>query len=191
MPGAQDTAARAARWPRLCIMPSVPEAIIPEVVEPDERLPPDLLALKRFAWLLDEAIPIPGTRRRIGVDAIVGFVPGVGDVIGGVLSAWIVIGGLRHRVPLPKIVRMLFNIALDLLIGAVPILGDAFDFLFEENTMNLQLLLRHRDRALPPRTHREVVVAATLVVLIVIAMALIPIGALIAAAVWLIGHRNG
>lgn len=168
----------------------MPAAIIPEVVEPEERLPPDLLALKRFAWLLDEAIAIPGTRRRIGVDAIVGFIPGIGDVIGGVLSTWIVIGGLRHRVPLPKIIRMLFNIALDLLIGAVPLLGDVFDFLFEENTMNLQLLLRHRNRALPPRTHGEVVVAATLVVIIVIAIALIPVGALIAGAFWLIRHRG-
>ena len=169
----------------------MPRVIIPEVVERDELLPPDLLALKRFAWLLDEAIAIPGTRRRIGVDAIVGFIPGVGDVIGGVLSAWIVIGGLRHRVPLPKIIRMLFNIVLDLLIGAVPFLGDAFDFLFAENTMNLELLLRHRNRALPPRTHREILFATIVVLAIIIAVALIPIAVLVAGAVWLIGHRNG
>jgi len=171
-------------------MPS-PKVLIPEVVEPDEAIPADLLALRRFAWLLDEAIAIPGTRRRIGVDAIVGFIPGIGDLIGGVLSAWIVIGGLRHRVPLPKIIRMLFNIALDLIIGAIPFLGDTFDFLFEENVMNMQLLLRHRNRALPPRTHREVMAAAIAVVLIVLALAMIPVAVTIALAVWLIGHRNG
>jgi len=169
----------------------MPPVIIPEVVEREELLPPDLLALKRFAWLLDEAIAIPGTRRRIGVDAIVGFIPGVGDVIGGVLSAWIVIGGLRHRVPLPKIIRMLFNIILDLLVGAVPFLGDAFDFLFAENTMNLELLLRHRNRSLPPRTHRQVLFATIVVLAIIIGVALIPIGLLIVGTIWLIGHRNG
>ncbi|MCU1350456.1 MAG: hypothetical protein JWO56_3486 [Acidobacteria bacterium] len=167
------------------------KVLIPEVVEPDESLPIDLVALRRFAWLLDEAIAIPGTRRRIGVDAIVGFIPGVGDVIGGVLSAWIVIGGLRHRVPLPKIIRMLVNIGLDLLIGAIPFLGDFFDFLFEENVMNMDLLLRHRNRALPPRSHAEVMTAAIVVVLIVLAMALIPVAVTIALALWLIGHRNG
>jgi hypothetical protein len=172
------------------LMPA-PEVLIPEVVEPDERLPADLVALRRFAWLLDEAIAIPGTRRRIGVDAIVGFIPGVGDMIGGLLSAWIVIGGLRHRVPLPKIFRMLVNIAVDLIVGAIPFVGDAFDFLFEENVMNLDLLLRYRNRALPPRTYRAVLGAAITVVAIIVLLALIPLAAAIGGALWLIGHRNG
>ena len=165
------------------------QAFIPEVIEPDERLPADLVALRRFAWLLDEAIAIPGTQRRIGADALIGLVPGVGDVIGGLLSAWIVIGALRHRVPLPKIIRMLFNILIDLLIGAVPFLGDMFDFLFEENVMNLQLLLAHRDRRQPPRTHREVAVATLVVVAIVLMMAMIPVAVLVVTAIWLIQHR--
>src|SRR5437762_337645 len=72
--------------------------IIPEVVEPDEKLPRDLVALRKFAYLMDEAVRIPGTGRGIGLDAALGFIPGIGDVIGALLSVWIIIGALRHRV---------------------------------------------------------------------------------------------
>src|SRR5512140_3902181 len=120
--------------------------IVPEVIEPDSALPADLVALRRFAYLMDEAVAVPGTRRRVGIDAAVGLIPGVGDIIGGLLSAWIVIAGVRHRVPARRLVRMLFNIFADVGIGSIPIIGDFFDFMFEENVMNLNILLRHRNR---------------------------------------------
>src|SRR5438128_3132287 len=94
---------------------------IPEVIEPDEKLPPDLVALRRFAVLMDEAVAIPGTRKRIGLDAAVGFIPGVGDIIGGIMSALIVVAALRHRVPVRKIGRMIVNILIDVFIGEIPI----------------------------------------------------------------------
>lgn len=162
---------------------------VPEVIEADEKLPPDLVALRRFAYLMDEAVPIPGTKRRFGLDAGVGLIPGVGDIIGGVMSAWIVVGALRHRVPMRVIFRMVLNIVVDLVIGAVPLLGDVFDFLFEENMMNLQLLMRHRDRRRPPRSLAEVGGVAFLIVLIIFLIALGAAIAGIALILWLAGQR--
>ena len=166
-----------------------PKPLIPEVIEPDEKLPQDLLALRRFATLMDEAVAIPGTNRRVGLDAALGLIPGVGDVIAGVLSAWIIVGALRHRVPMPKILRMLFNVILDILVGAVPLLGDVFDFLFEENMMNLRLLMLHRDRRRPPRSVAEIGGAALLIVLIILLVAFIAMAGVVAVVIWLIGKR--
>ena len=166
-----------------------PQVIIPEVIEPDEKLPRDLVALRRFAFLLDEAVAIPGTTRRIGLDGAIGLIPGVGDVIGALLSTWIIIGALRHRVPLLKVTRMVVNVLADMVIGEVPVIGDIFDFLFEENVMNLQLLLRYRDRSRPPRSFTSIAVSALLLTCFILAVALTFLGLTIAAVLWLAGQR--
>ena len=162
--------------------------IIPEVVEPEEKLPPDLAALKGFAYLLDEAVAIPGTRKRVGLDAALGLLPWAGDLIGALLSAWIVFGALRHRVPLLKVVRMVVNILIDLVLGAVPVAGDIFDWLFEENMMNMKLLLKHRDRKRPPRTFASIAGGALVVVAIICWVAMLVLAGFVAGAVWLL-HR--
>jgi hypothetical protein len=163
---------------------------IPDVLEPDEKLPRDLVALRRFAFFMDEAFSIPGTPIKVGLDALLGLIPGVGDVIGGVLSTWIVIGALRHRVPARVIARMVLNIGIDLLFGSVPVAGDVFDFLYEENVKNLRLLEKHRDRQRPPRSTAAIAFTATLIVLFVLGMALVLVGAMIAIVFWLIGQRT-
>ena len=160
--------------------------IIPEIVEP---LPPDLLALTRFARLMDEAVAVPGTNRRVGLDAALGLIPGLGDVVGALLSTWIVVGALRWRVPLWRIARMVANILVDLIFGAVPVVGDIFDFLFEENVMNLKILLRHRDRTRPPRTMMEVAGTTIVVVLVILGFALLVLGAMLAVVLWVIHLR--
>lgn len=162
---------------------------IPEVIEPDEKLPQDLVALRRFATIMDEAFEIPGTRIRVGLDALIGLIPGVGDVIGAVLSTWIIAGAMRHRVPARIIGRMVLNIAVDLFFGAVPVAGDVFDFLFEENVRNMRLLERYRDRRRPPRTTGQIAAAIMLIVLFVIALSVVFLAALVALVVWLIGDR--
>ena len=163
---------------------------IPEIIEPDEKLPPDLVALRRFATLMDEAVAIPGTRRRVGLDAAVGLIPGVGDIIGGLMSAVIVAAALRHRVPARKIGRMLVNILIDVCIGEIPLVGDVFDFLFEENMMNMRILMTYRDRRLPPRTTAQIALTVTLLGGFIILLSLASAAASIALIVWLTGKRN-
>jgi hypothetical protein len=163
---------------------------IPDVVEPDEKLPRDLVALRRFAYFMDEAFRVPGTRFRIGADALLGLIPGIGDVIAGVMSTWIIIGALRHRVRAWIIIRMVLNVLLDLLFGAVPVAGDVFDFLFEENVANMRLLEKHRDRQRPPRSTAQIALVAALIIGIVIAFAVGLVVAVIALALWLIGQRH-
>lgn len=163
--------------------------IIPEIIEPDSALPADLVALRRFAYLMDEAIAVPGTRRRVGIDAAVGLIPGVGDIIGGLLSAWIVISAMRHRVPMLKVARMTLNILLDVGLGTIPLIGDFFDFFFEENLMNLQILMLHRNRRRPPRSAGQMVWLAAAIVVIVLGFGVVAIGAMISLAIWIAGQR--
>jgi hypothetical protein len=167
----------------------VPDLHIPEVFEPDEKLPKDLLALRRFAFVLDHLFRIPGTRIRFGVDALLGLIPGIGDVIGSLLATWIIAGALRHRVRARTIVRMVFNIVIDLVVGEVPVIGDVFDFLYEENMMNMRLLEAHRDRTRPPRSLLSIAFILAGVVAFVVFIALIPVIALIGVALHLIGSR--
>jgi hypothetical protein len=112
-----------------------------------ERRPGDedraLPALRKWAVLLDSAFQVPGTRMRFGVDPIVGLIPGAGDLVTGFFSVMILLHSVRLRVPRVVIARMVLNSALDLLAGAVPLLGDLFDAGFKANLRNLTLLERH------------------------------------------------
>lgn len=163
---------------------------IPEVIEPDEKLPQDLVALRKFAFYMDEAFTVPGTRIRVGIDALLGLIPGVGDLIGGVLSTWIVVGALRHRVPVRVIARMILNILIDLVFGAVPVAGDVFDFLYEENMKNMRLLERHRDRRRPPRSAASIALIAIAIAVFNFMIAIAIMLGLITLVVWLIGQRS-
>lgn len=163
---------------------------IPEVIEPDEKLPRDLVALRRFAFFMDEAFTLPGTRFRVGFDALLGLIPGIGDIAGGVMSMWIIAGALRHRVPARVIARMLLNVGIDLLFGAVPVAGDVFDFLFEENMRNMRLLEKYRDRRREPRTVAQIGLVLTLLLFLVLAFAFAVVAGVIAIGLWLIGNRG-
>lgn len=136
----------------------------------DEPLPRDLAALRRFATLMDEEFAIPGLRQRIGLDALLGLVPGVGDAGGALLSSWIILGALRHHVPAVHILRMVLNVAVDTVVGAVPVLGDVFDMLFKENLDNVELILRHRDPTRTPRSAFKMWLAAAGIAALLIAL---------------------
>jgi hypothetical protein len=162
---------------------------IPDVIEPDEALPRDLVALRRFAYLMDEAFVLPGTKFRLGLDALLGLIPGIGDVIAAVMSSWIIAGALRHRVPARIIARMVLNVAVDLIFGAVPVAGDVFDFLFEENMMNMRLLEKHRDRRRPPRSASQIALVLGMIVTFLVLLAIGLVFCVIALVIWLIGQR--
>jgi Domain of unknown function (DUF4112) len=102
--------------------------------------PADLEAL---AWLLDNSIPIPGTGRRIGLDAIIGLVPWLGDLVSGGLGLVVVARAAQLGLPPIVLARMLANVAIDFAIGAIPFLGDAFDLWFKSNARNIGLVRRY------------------------------------------------
>jgi hypothetical protein len=154
---------------------------------PAEPLPRDLVALQRFAILMDEQFQIPGLGTRIGLDALLGFVPGIGDAGGALLSSWIILGALRHHVPAIHILRMLLNVALDTMVGAVPVLGDIFDILFKENVDNVALILRYRDPTRPPRSAVGIWLAAASIALFLIALFLATLLAVGRVFSWLAG----
>jgi len=99
--------------------------------------------VEALAWLLDNSIPIPGTGRRIGLDALVGLVPGLGDVLSGGIGLFVVLRGAQLGVPGVVLARMLANVAVDFVIGAIPIIGDAFDLWFKANLRNVALIRRY------------------------------------------------
>jgi hypothetical protein len=99
--------------------------------------------VQALARLLDNSISIPGTNWKIGFDAIVGLIPGIGDLIGAVLSGYIVLEAARADIPAFTLARMLLNVGVDTLVGAVPALGDVFDAAWKANVKNAALLERH------------------------------------------------
>ena len=96
-----------------------------------------------LATLLDTAFIVPGTNIRFGVDAMIGLIPGIGDVITTAMSLYIVREARALGVPHHLIVRMLGNVALDGIVGAVPLLGDVFDVMWRANRRNIALLRNH------------------------------------------------
>ncbi len=108
-----------------------------------ENLRARVARLDRLSRLLDIAFVIPGTRIRFGVDAIIGLAPVVGDWAGVILSSLIVIEAARIGVPAALLARMAANVAIEGLVGAVPVAGDVFDVFWRANRRNLALLKTH------------------------------------------------
>ena len=124
-----------------------------EVLPPENEAERELRARLNFlAWLLDSSIPIPGTRLTIGLDALIGLFPFVGDLIGVAASSYILAEANRMGVGRAILARMAFNVAIEGVIGIVPIVGDVFDAGWKANQKNVRLLNAWAER--PHQTRR-------------------------------------
>lgn len=108
--------------------------------ERDSRGRRELERLRAIQWLFDQAFAIPGTKWRFGLDALIGLIPGVGDIAGALVAVYALRVARRLGAPAVIQAHMLTNIALDALVGMIPLLGDLFDFAFRAQTRNLALL---------------------------------------------------
>jgi hypothetical protein len=102
--------------------------------------------VEALARLMDGVFTLPGTNLRLGLDAIVGLVPVAGDVISGLISSYLIWEARRIGAPRWLLARMMANTLLDTTLGAIPLVGDAFDVMFRANMRNMALLRRHMER---------------------------------------------
>ncbi|WP_240539880.1 DUF4112 domain-containing protein [Salinarimonas soli] len=102
-----------------------------------------VMRISTIARLMDSAVTIPGTNRTVGIDAVLGLVPVVGDLVSAALSSYIIWEARQLGLPAWKIARMVGNVAVDTAIGAVPFVGDLFDVAFKANMRNLRIVVDH------------------------------------------------
>jgi|SRR5262245_6606177 len=147
-----------------------------EAVRPDVRLRPltqgqqaRLVALRRVAELMDSAFVLPGTTYRIGLDPIIGLVPWIGDLVSPLFTVALLWQARDVRIPKVALARMIFNAAVDAIIGAIPLAGDLFDFGWKANQRNMALLERHAYEEHPASVGDWVFVLAMIAIVIVLA----------------------
>jgi hypothetical protein len=138
--------------------------------------------LRRWAALLDNAVRVPGTRWRVGLDPILGLIPGAGDLVTPIFGVLILLHAVRLRIPKVVLTRMVFNTLLDLLLGIVPVAGDIFDFAWKANAKNFVLLERHAHPGIPATSGDWLFVL--LCILVIAAVAVLPV----LVFIWLVGN---
>ena len=146
--------------------------------------PPQLERLQTLSRLLDNAFVIPGTRFRFGIDALIGLVPGLGDAASAVFSSYLILQASRLGAPRSVVSRMIANVAIDTVVGWVPLLGDLFDVAWKSNVKNMALLEQHLSRpsAAKAGSRRTLILLGG--VLLVFFAGAIAIGVLVTKLVW-------
>lgn len=138
---------------------------------------------EQLARILDDGFRVPGTDLRFGLDPIIGLLaPGVGDVVAGLCNVALIVLAVREGVPLPIVVRMLVNVLIDVLVGAVPIAGDAFDFVWKATRKNLDLIDAHRSGKRPGVVDY---VLLTVVIGVILGALVLPVVVFVAVVAWL------
>ncbi|BAZ09175.1 hypothetical protein NIES4071_09810 [Calothrix sp. NIES-4071] len=105
--------------------------------------------IRKFSRLMDTAFGIPGTKFRIGLDPIIGLIPGLGDLISTVISGYIIYLAMQFNLPQEMLTRMIVNVGLEFVVGSIPFVGDLFDAYFKSNIRNLEILEQHLDQVEP------------------------------------------
>jgi len=122
-------------------------------VESRGRTPAEVeQSLEQLSRWMDGLFRVPGTGWRFGLDAVVGLIPGVGDTLTTLVSFYVLAAGVRYRVPKVTLLRMALNVGVDYAVGAIPFLGDLFDFAWKSNQKNVELL-RRRATVSPAEAH--------------------------------------
>ena len=134
------------------------------------QAPASLKRLRQMSHLLDNAIPIPGSGVRVGLDPILGLVPGGGDVVTGLLSVYIVYEAAKMGLPAATLGRMGGNILLDVLSGTVPVVGDLFDVTWKANSQNVALLEKHMANPVPSKAADKLLAMGVIVALLVLVL---------------------
>lgn len=138
-----------------------------------------------LARALDSAVRIPGTNVRFGLDALLGLVPGLGDVTGAAMGGYLVLLGSRMGVPKPVLARMVMNVALDTIAGVIPVAGDLFDVAWKANTRNMALLERYIEKPVATGKSSSAMVIALIATLVVLAIGGIALAVIVVR--WLLG----
>ena len=124
--------------------------------------------LRGLARFLDDAIPLPGTNYRVGVEPIIGLVPGVGDFFGMTLSAYIILRAADLGVSKTTIVRMIINLAIDGVFGSLPIVGDLFDIVWKANLRNIAIVEAEILKNAPLKSSKVFVAGAAIALILVL-----------------------
>lgn len=140
----------------------------PDPIERDGREQPGLDHLALLSHLMDRAFRLPGTSWRFGLDAVIGLVPGLGDIIGSLVGAYSLFIARRLGAPAAVQARMLMNLAIDGAVGLVPFAGDLFDFAFKAHTRNQALLTQWLQSPHQTRRSSWLVVLAGVIVLLAV-----------------------
>jgi hypothetical protein len=147
------------------------------------HMPRELERLKRLSRLLDSAFVIPGTHYRVGLDAIVGLVPGIGDAIGAIFSTYIIYQAARLGASRAILIRMIGNVAVDTIVGEIPLLGDLFDVSFKSNLRNLSLLEQHLHRPVAAKAQSRRVLLVLGIGLLALLVGVVALGVVVAQLV--------
>jgi Domain of unknown function (DUF4112) len=132
---------------------------------------PRLKRMRQLSQLLDSAIVIPGTKKRIGLDPILGLIPGGGDTVSAALSGYIIIEAARMGLPRKALIQMVLNLVIDTAAGSVPVLGDVFDVFSTANLRNMQIVESHAQIPLPSTKPDRLFIGLLVIGLIIFALA--------------------